>query len=84
MYTDNAVWLLCDIRNAVAAVLALSVRAMGKQVIVPVRMPQELHDALVEMARRDDRSLSSMIRVLLQRAVDAHDAHKAGGELGHR
>lgn len=40
------------------------------QAVLLVRLPRDLHDVLVELARDDDRSLSSYVRVLLQRSVD--------------
>lgn len=47
-----------------------------------IRLPQEMHDAIAEMARRDDRSLSYVARALLKRALD--EAAQKAGELGHR
>lgn len=62
------------------------VYAMDKPLTVAllIRLPQEMHDAIAELARRDDRSLSYVARALLKRALDAELHHKAGGELGYR
>jgi len=49
---------------------------------IPLRIPQDLAEAVEAMARREGRSINNMIEQLLRRAVDAQaqPGHSAGGD----
>ena len=52
---------------------------MEAEVKLTIRIPAALHRQLVELARRDRRSLNGEIVVLLERAAaDANSGHESG------
>jgi predicted HicB family RNase H-like nuclease len=51
---------------------------MEPQAKLTIRIPSALHERLVELARRDRRSLNSEILVLLERAAAAERQDELG------
>lgn len=47
----------------------------GDEKKLTIRIPEDLHDALVRVARQDARSLNAEIIVLLRAALDTRPPH---------